>query len=391
MRILKRIFSIVFCVCILCSSLISCGSGVPKELKDEIDFVVKVAKGKNPVILHIADPQIIDSSQMRSPDRIDAQKQAYWSKDSKEERFFKYLRETVNATNPDLILVTGDLVYGEFDDDGSCFKAFVKEMDSFGIPWAPVFGNHDNESNMGVDWQCKQLVKAKHCLFKQRTLVGNGNYTVGISQGGKITRVFFMMDTNGCGNASEKTLENYSVKRTVGFGDDQIDWFYVVGKKINEILPETKISFGIHIQMMAFENLYAKYGIDSENVGKDVIDIDKLPNKADGDFGLIGVGLGGAWDMLWGSSFTLMQKIGVDSIFVGHEHSNSASVVVDGVRFQFGQKISTYDSCNWLTKDGKIIRGSAINDATPLVGGTVNVLNEKGEFIDGYIYLCKNH
>ena len=38
-------------------------------------------------------------------------------------------------------------------------------MDSFEIPWSPVFGNHDNESKMGVEWQCDQLEKANFAYF----------------------------------------------------------------------------------------------------------------------------------------------------------------------------------------------------------------------------------
>lgn len=75
-----------------------------------------------------------------------------------------------------MIIITGDLVYGEFDDKGTCLLELIKFMESFDIPWAPVFGNHDNESQKGADWQCEQLEKAGNCLFRQRTLTGNSNY-----------------------------------------------------------------------------------------------------------------------------------------------------------------------------------------------------------------------
>lgn len=60
---------------------------------------------------------------------------------------------------PDLIIITGDIVYGSFDDSGATLRWMCKLLDSFEIPWAPVFGNHDNESKMGVAWQCRQLEK----------------------------------------------------------------------------------------------------------------------------------------------------------------------------------------------------------------------------------------
>ncbi len=93
------------------------------------------------------------------------------------------------------------------------------------IFWAPVFGNHDNESAMGADWQCEQLESAEHCLFKQRTLTGNGNYTVGIEQGGVLKRVFFMVDSNGCSGKSAATTANGHSKGSGGFDADQIQWY----------------------------------------------------------------------------------------------------------------------------------------------------------------------
>ena len=62
---------------------------------------------------------------------------------------------------PDLILMTGDNIYGEFDDSGASLRKLIAYMDSFQIPWAPVWGNHDNESTKGVTWQCEQFEKAQ--------------------------------------------------------------------------------------------------------------------------------------------------------------------------------------------------------------------------------------
>ncbi|MBR2383975.1 MAG: metallophosphoesterase, partial [Clostridia bacterium] len=222
------------------------------------DFIVEVEEGRNPVILQISDTQIIDAKQARPGDTGTS---SYYNPEKMEERLFKFLRETVNATRPDLILITGDLVYGQYDDKGTSLLALINIMDSFQIPWAPVLGNHDPESRMGVDWQCQQLENAEYCLFKQRKLSGNGNYTVGIAQGGKLTRVFFMMDTNGCGNPSPESLANgHTYNNFVGFKDDQVNWFMEVGTQIKEISPDTKFSFAFHIQIYEFNNAFSKYG-----------------------------------------------------------------------------------------------------------------------------------
>lgn len=351
------------------------------------DFIVEVETGREPVVLQLSDTQIIDAGQIRpGRDGVDS---VFWATDQVEERCYDYVTETIEAVNPDLILLTGDIIYGEFDDNGSVWTSFIAFMESFEIPWAPVFGNHDNESKMGVDWQCEQLENAEYCLFEQKTLTGNGNYSVGIMQGGELKRIFYMLDSNGCGNASAESLANGHTKNNfVGFGDDQIAWYTEQISHLKEVSPDTKISFAYHIQQAIFATAYAKYGFNQGEKYQD-INIDRLEDKAEGDFGYIGRQLKGPWD----TNFTVwnaMKRMGVDSIFVGHEHCNSASVVYDGVRFQFGQKSSEYDRFNCVDAEGNITGGYS-KTGTSLIGGSVIVLSEEdGSISNAYIYLCKD-
>jgi hypothetical protein len=189
----------------------------------DIDFIVEVPAGKAPIVLQLSDPQIIDASQAPAG-RLNERESAYWWRGKQEERCFRYIREVVERTKPDLILIAGDIVYGEFDHDGSGLESLIAFMEGFGIPWAPVLGNHETESRMGADWQCARLESAGNCLFRQRKLTGNGNYTVGIRQAGQLTRVFYMMDSNS-GNPSEQSLANGHSKHCAGFGEDQIAWY----------------------------------------------------------------------------------------------------------------------------------------------------------------------
>ncbi|MBQ7830780.1 MAG: metallophosphoesterase, partial [Clostridia bacterium] len=170
------------------------------DYSDYVDFVVEVEEGRNARVLQLTDPQLIDYTQAEP-----GKTSPIYTPDKTEEYCYRYIRQVVERYDPDLILMTGDLVYGQFDNNGSMFTELIDFMEGFDIPWAPVFGNHDNESKMGVDWQCEQLENAENCLFKQRELTGNGNYSVGILQGEKLQRVFFMMDSNGCGEASEES------------------------------------------------------------------------------------------------------------------------------------------------------------------------------------------
>ena len=60
----------------------------------------------------------------------------------------------------------------------------------------------------------------------------------------------------------------------------------------------------------------------------------------------------------------------------------------EGVRFQFAQKISTYDRCNWRMADGSIKTAYPDPGGDPIMGGTVNVLSNDGTIKDAYIYYC---
>lgn len=350
-------------------------------LKNEIDislldFIVEAPCGRDLTVLQISDPQIIDSSKVRFSDRLNPVEKAYWSPDKLDERCYDYLREIIENTCPDFILITGDLVYGEFDDDGKLLQQFINFMDGYRIPWTPVFGNHDNESVLGAVWQSEQLEKAEYCLFKRGTVSGNGNYTVGITENGILKRVFVMFDTHGC-------------RSEMGLYPDQIAWYQETLKNIKSVEPNVKISFVMHVQPMVFKDAFAKYGFSNNNTVSNPINIDGIENHAKTDFGYLGADLKNPWDSdkkIWND----IKDLGTDSVFVSHQHSNSGSVVYDGVRFQFGQKSSTYDRANYVAPDNKVVC-SFTQAGMPIIGGTVfNISRNSGDITDAHIYYCKN-
>ena len=366
------------------SSLLS-----PEDNVYPVDFAIEMKNDAAPVVLQLSDTQIIDSSQSRSAGRVSAYQYDFWAKDKVEERCYRYVRETITETKPDLIILTGDIIYGEFDDDGSVFVDFIEFMESFEVPWAPIFGNHENESKKGVDWQCEQLENAQYCLFDQKELTGNGNYSVGIVQGGKVIRTFFMMDSNGCGAASEESIANGHTVTNVGIYADQQEWLLWECAVIKSEYPDVNFSLACHIQPQIFgtalEYYYDNYIKNIDAMGT---------SKPTTDFGVLNAGLKSPWDGNM-TFFNAIKAEGFDSIFVGHEHLNSASVVCEGIRFQFGQKSSTYDRFNFYNADGSISGGypsEENKDLKPLIGGTViPLVAGTGELGFPYIYLCNSN
>ena len=297
-----------------------CGAYLTNE--NLVDFIVEVESGKDPVVLQLSDTQTCNWGNLDTMCN-------------------NYIRETVAATDPDLIILTGDIVYGKFDPQGALLKNLIACMESLNVPWAPVFGNHDNESLMGVDWQCAQLEAAENCLFKQGDLTGNGNYSVGIEQDGKLLRVFYMMDSNGCsspmtdeaGNAIIPDPGTNEVRESAGFASDQVIWFTDQIEAIHALDADVKISFAYHIQQIIFQKAFEKYDeydgtlVDGSNSElKNPLNLDTLETKEDTDFCYIGRTTKGPWD-IGNAVFKKMKELGTDSIFVGHEHCNSASIV----------------------------------------------------------------
>ncbi|MBR4720840.1 MAG: hypothetical protein IK057_03645, partial [Clostridia bacterium] len=111
----KRILSFVLCIS-LAISLLSFNVMAEEDL---IDFVVTVESGRDVKVLQLTDPQIIDSDQMRTSNRLSGGEISRWASGQKENQYKQYLRTVIPRYNPDLIIITGDLIYGEFDDSGA--------------------------------------------------------------------------------------------------------------------------------------------------------------------------------------------------------------------------------------------------------------------------------
>jgi len=312
------------------------------------DFIIDIDEDRDIRILQVTDLQPVDSFRQRFPGRLQGLGNIELSKEERYEKMYKLIEDGIKRTSPDLILITGDIVYGEFDDDGYNFKEITTFFENTGIPWAPIFGNHDNESKMGVSWQCKVFESANNCLFKQNTITGNGNYRIGITHNNKLIKIIYMMDSNGSWNAYHypylPDYQDYNEKEKVkiipGFGKDQVKWIDTTSKLIGN-----KISKFLCMHIVPSEiNYYCQHkGYERENVygmmkNPYTLGVD-LPAK-DGDFGTKGEGFSyceqeGLWDVLNSNNF--------DGLFVGHDHADTLSVLCDKIRITFGLKTSMYD------------------------------------------------
>ncbi len=329
---------------------------------DGLDFLLKIPEGREPRILQITDTQMIRFSGIRNlGGRYDQVKGEFFvegderSKDD-DIRTWRYVEEGIQRGNPDLIVFTGDNIYGETDDDGSLWTDFCSRMDSYGIPWAVVWGNHDNESGKGVRWQIEMVEKSKFGIIKQNNTDtangkgGNSNYTLGIKQGSEIRYVLYFLDTNGCKvktNLGESMLANNPdidiIRQTGDLDASQVAWINSSYATITAVMSEEiPTMWFMHIPPEeAFEAFKSAYP-DSYNVSP--FEPDQNGDQGSSTEGLSGFGFAtdGVAEAIASTNCT--------GIFLGHLHRNSASVAWNGVRYTFGLKTGTYDYFDYSGK-----------------------------------------
>lgn len=298
-----------------------------------LDFEVRVEAGRDVKILQLTDPQVFEND--------DALLQ---------KKCFSIMDYVVEQTKPDLILVTGDIIYGRYDETGEIFTKIVNKFESYGVPWAPIFGNHDNESKKGTKWQCQTLENAQNCLFVKRSeLSGNGNYSIGVFSGDDLIRTIYMLDTKGCTNIDGKYRQapcNLDPSQKDFVVDSQAKAELYRGKKVEGFVCQ-------HIMISFIANaVKSKYNVDLSNIKNFVLPTDQ------GDFGAFGQKFTPQIDKN-GAYFYAFKDCGITGIFAGHEHLNDASVEYDGVRLTYGVKSSTCDSFDINMLGGTLIKVNA--------------------------------
>lgn len=121
---------------------------------------------------------------------------------------FNAVASMITREKPDLVIVTGDMSYpvpfqaGTFNNKNSTV-AFAELMESLGVYWTVILGNHDSES---YSYYSREKIaeiytdeKYTHCLFEKgpEDVDGYGNHVIEVKNTkGIITQAFVMMDSH---------------------------------------------------------------------------------------------------------------------------------------------------------------------------------------------------
>lgn len=140
-------------------------------------------------------------------------------------RTVEFIERLLDEERPDLVVLTGDQVNGETSPDvqTSLFKAVHLFVDRK-IPYAAIFGNHDDEGNLNRQQQMSILEELPYSLSSAGPdeVDGVGNYIVEVNGRGKSTHsalTLYLLDTHAY-SPDEREFHGYN-----WIQPSQIQWF----------------------------------------------------------------------------------------------------------------------------------------------------------------------
>lgn len=357
---------------------------------DEDAYILTVDKKSDFKILNLTDLQL---SEGMSQKRIN--------------RTYELVRQLVKETNPSIVTFTGDNTW--LKNSKKAVKRFVKEIDNicieFDVPWAPILGNHDAESDVDGNWIFDEYLQAQNIIFNYKenanrskdlakgpmNISGVGNYVINVKSANdsKIFHSMIMMDTHSLGsystidsvnigsekinltglNESEKLKlnewitkdgyifapsedENNNGYTVVGTGYDyikenQIHWYEYMVKGLAESTgAPVESSLFIHIPLPEY-NMAAKiYEPINDGFTKD----------ENGNFGMLREPICSPYYNS-GMFEKIIELNSTKNVICGHEHKNNFSVLYRGVRLTYATK--TGDGHDWV-EDGSVCGGTVL-------------------------------
>ncbi len=298
-------------------------------------------------ILNLSDPQLNNSQ---------------WCNEVSPEREIlkTTVSELIQKTKPQLITVSGDVAYGNHHKG---YEGFADFIDTFGIPWAPIFGNHDNEQGEESVLKAVDIFKAhKNCLFEDcDPSLGIGNYVVAVEKNGKIIEGIILMDSHDRVPYTDKSGEtelkwDHLHRRQFDWYEQQVNALKNMGCNDTVIITHIPLPTYRRAADAAFLPDIDRSEIALKQSYEGLCWQDGYKNS----FGLQRENICCYPDE--DGFFDLVKRLGsTKNIIAGHDHVNNTVIVFEGIRLIYSLKCGA--GCYWDPQ---------------LNGGTVLAIDDNG-------------
>lgn len=355
------------------------------KVVSDADYVINLdMSGKDAFrILNFADLHLTDEV-------IDGKPGKYCS-------FLETLDSLVSEAGPDMISLTGDQVpsggLGALDVLG-------EKVNSYGIPWAPVFGNHDCDhgDETSLERQAEIYESFSDCLFRRgpeglnRVLETGadsiGHYVVNLVriEGGSFTVVRSLIFMNTGSNEVYDESDYPGQRRYEKFNyaclnRNQIEWYKQMVRSVQQYGEDGHVPCGIIMHMASFGYVYAASAaigipVDIYSGWRWKIRAKLIPYQRSLGPSVWHPGYKDSYGVMHeeicgppyeeGLFFAMKETGCTDFIMVGHDHDNNFNIRYDGINFVYGVKTGPLSY-------GNSGRGGTVITVTP--DGSVSFTN----------------
>lgn len=240
------------------------------------------------------------------------------------------INEVLDAEKPDLVLFTGDIIFGQPAEEG--LRTIMNLTSSRKIPFGVTFGNHDDEQGLTRTQLFDILQTIPYNLTDSVTGIGGAsNFIIPLksSDGKKDAAILYCFDSHA-----------YSQIKGIGGYDyikfDQIQWYRENSRKY------TKQNGGTPLPSLAFFHI-------------------PLPeyNQAASDETAVLVGTRkekACAPQLNSGMFAAMKEMGdMSGVFVGHDHDDDYAVFWKGILLAYGRYTGGDTVYNNLSNGARVI------------------------------------
>ena len=237
------------------------------------------------------------------------------------EEHFSLIDKTIKASNPDFIALTGDcFTYA----DKHVVKKLFNFIESYGLYWTYVFGNHDDQGYYSDTYIQRLLASSKypHCRFvnlEDDDVEGRSNFVINLREGNDNSKALYQLYFLDSHNYNFETNRYDYIKQS------QINWYermvnyskdhYGAGSVV-------KSSMYMHIGFSEFTKIWEQdKKVDEQTNAPLIGDMQEWSGSPPEDLGL----------------FSKIKELGsTQSVSCSHDHANDSVIKYEGVYLCYG-------------------------------------------------------